>query len=433
MINLKTSAHLVLIGFLIYSNTLIAQKYLEEPTQHRFAKTYIGVNMEIAPKSGFLHSNNIKYEFNSKVSPRISIGGIHFWGRLDFNVNFAVPINNTQILDENQRVVFINMGDFNAKYYPWQIKFNTLRPYFGFGLNYLYLNVINNTFNRSENYLPIGLIGGLSYNTKNWQLFAEVKYITQNRHASSDYLYQAQELNLPNSYLYLGISRFFDATIKEEKPKKAGKIQLLEKEFPKVSKLNSLSIGLGANTSYFLKQPKYDDKERLTLPALKMSNNLDLSIGYWLHKSNIHLGVAYRAYSINSESFNYEHVLRRNSIALEVHKQLFNWNGFAPYVGPSISYERWATAEFIDDVVGSIYRTRKISPGIIFGWDILSSNYETWVLRTNLRYYPLLKITNALGEQSRVDQFEMNFIQIVVYPQRMIRISKAKKKIRFYE
>lgn len=61
-----------------------------------------------------------------------------------------------------------------------------------------------------------------------------------------------------------------------------------------------------------------------------------------------------------------------------------------------------------------------ISPGIIFGWDIVPSPLETWVLRTNLRYYPLQKVKNPTGEISRVDQFEFNIIQLVIYPNRII-------------
>lgn len=409
-----------------------AQEYLQDATQHRFAQTYFGINGEYTPAAGSFIAGNETIQFNEKFAPRVSIGGIHFWGRLDFNVNFALPVNTSQKVQGDQELIFVNMGDFNAKYYPWQIKYKALRPYFGFGLNYLFLNVKKEALNRSENYMPIGLIGGVSYNTKNWQIFVEGKYLVQSKHTIYNHLYEQQNIQIPNTFFYLGISKFFDTTLKEEKPKKTGKLELLENEFPKASKLNSFSIGIGGNTSYFIKQPIYSDNEQASLPKLNLSNNLDLGLGYFFHKSNIHIGLAFRNYSISSESYNYEHVLRRNSIALEAHKQLFNWNGFAPYVGPSFSYERWATAEFVNDETGTIYRTKKLSPGIIFGWDILASKFDSWVLRTNMRYYPYLTITDALGQESRVDQLEMNFIQAVFYPERMIRIAKAKKRIGFY-
>ena len=76
--------------------------------------------------------------------------------------------------------------------------------------------------------------------------------------------------------------------------------------------------------------------------------------------------------------------------------------------------------------VGDTQRTRMISPGILFGWDIVASPLETWVLRTNLRYYPFQEIVNIEGSRSRVDQFEFNFIELVVYPQRWYHIGRAR-------
>ena len=64
-----------------------------------------------------------------------------------------------------------------------------------------------------------------------------------------------------------------------------------------------------------------------------------------------------------------------------------------------------------------------ISVGVLFGWDILASPLETWVLRTNLRYYPFQRINDSDGTKTRVDQFEFNFIQLVLYPNRMKNIA----------
>ena len=90
-----------------------------------------------------------------------------------------------------------------------------------------------------------------------------------------------------------------------------------------------------------------------------------------------------------------------------------------PFIGPSISYDRWATADFEgNDQVDETVRSKMISPGIIIGWDISTSPLETWTLRTNLRYFPFQKITDAEGNRVNVDQFEFNFIELVVYPQR---------------
>jgi uncharacterized membrane protein len=118
-------------------------------------------------------------------------------------------------------------------------------------------------------------------------------------------------------------------------------------------------------------------------------------------------------------------------LALEAFWFFWDYNGFVPFVGPTISFERWASCRFENYVQqGETQRTQMISPGILFGWDILASPLETWVLRTNLRYYPFQKVRDSDGKWSRVDQFEFNFIQLVVYPNRWVHIRKAKRERR---
>lgn len=93
-----------------------------------------------------------------------------------------------------------------------------------------------------------------------------------------------------------------------------------------------------------------------------------------------------------------------------------------------MSGERWAAGLFYgNEQQGETMRTRLFSPGIILGWDIVPSPVYTWVLRTNLRYYPFQRIETQPGINSRVDQFEFNFIQFVWYPNRFVNVRKARR------
>ena len=62
--------------------------------------------------------------------------------------------------------------------------------------------------------------------------------------------------------------------------------------------------------------------------------------------------------------------------------------------------------------------------GLVFGWDIRLSEVDFLILRTNLRYTPDLghKID---GKSYTSRQIEFNFIQLVLYPQRI----KANKNL----
>jgi hypothetical protein len=57
--------------------------------------------------------------------------------------------------------------------------------------------------------------------------------------------------------------------------------------------------------------------------------------------------------------------------------------------------------------------------GITFGWDIRPDDLQGWILRTNLRWHPNLNVNMPDGKQMKFDQLEFNFIQLVLYPERL--------------
>ena len=64
--------------------------------RYHFAETYIGFGSEFVSENGrFSHYNKdgIKQTSNisSVITPRILIGGTHFWGHADFYVSFPLP------------------------------------------------------------------------------------------------------------------------------------------------------------------------------------------------------------------------------------------------------------------------------------------------------------------------------------------------------
>lgn|GEM_PF-3041299 len=56
--------------------------------------------------------------------------------------------------------------------------------------------------------------------------------------------------------------------------------------------------------------------------------------------------------------------------------------------------------------------------GLSAGWDIRPDRLQRWYLRTSLRYFPGMKLKLPDGSSQRVDQLEVNFIQLVVLPGR---------------
>jgi hypothetical protein len=283
---------------------------------------------------------------------------------------------------------------------------------------------------REDLMITSSLLGGLAYTGNGWQINAELMWMPNNTREFYSSQTQSHTFEMPQSYLSLGMIKYFEGTLREEEDKESGRIYELENQLRAENKLNSWSVAVAPSGAYFLHAPNYSNTPRVSLPRHKTSFVWDFGLGYLFHDAGLHLGLTFRDYNSGVESYGFEQQIRRQSLAFEALKFFWNYNGFVPFVGSTISFERWAAGEFDDDIqIGETQRTRKISPGIIFGWDILASPLETWVLRTNLRYYPFQKIKGVDGSNIRVDQFEFNFIQLVIYPNRLKHFPKLKGRI----
>jgi hypothetical protein len=94
---------------------------------------------------------------------------------------------------------------------------------------------------------------------------------------------------------------------------------------------------------------------------------------------------------------------------LEAYKNLFNWLGFVPFAGVTVSLEHLRA-----EVNNRLYRESKPALGFIFGWDIRVTKTGTNLLRTNLRWIPDLHL-DIEGERLMFNHnhLEFNFIQYV--------------------
>lgn len=107
-------------------------------------------------------------------------------------------------------------------------------------------------------------------------------------------------------------------------------------------------------------------------------------------------------------------IIARRSFALEGFAFLGDYHGFVPFVGPVLSLEHLRLHE--DDAGTRVTEASRdlLAPGVIFGWDIRPTRAGHWLLRTNLRYFPRLRLPEPSGTTT-FDQLEFNFIQFVWY------------------
>jgi hypothetical protein len=83
-----------------------------------------------------------------------------------------------------------------------------------------------------------------------------------------------------------------------------------------------------------------------------------------------------------------------------------------------ITYERLSFLEVDGQQVLHDISDAKPGYGLVFGWDIRPNRLQSWILRTNLRWFPNLNLNVGEAGSVSFDNIEFNFIQLVIYPGR---------------
>ncbi len=107
-----------------------------------------------------------------------------------------------------------------------------------------------------------------------------------------------------------------------------------------------------------------------------------------------------------------------------------DYHGFVPFIGPVFSYEQLGVSETHEEIPVFDITTNKATIGLLFGWDIKLTHMEWWHLRTNLRYFPFLNVEVDDGKKLSLNNLEFNFIQAIIYPNRIFLKKKNKQKNR---
>jgi hypothetical protein len=390
-----------------------AQPYLKEKTRHRFAQLNLGADVRT-----FLNSNATGYSspagdikqagLGSQSEGRLIIGGTHFWGHADFYVAFPVVSSGNS--------GFRSSIETGAKLYPWSIEAKKIRPYAGFSyLATSYQKGGGTTLVRNK----FPLSAGLTFHYKR-QLFD--LGLTYNYNNTYNY-YFTPTLQLPVKTqpfaISIGYKWMIETTLPAEAEWKSGLTRKLTDTLGKLNRLNGLTIAIGASTAFFTTTSPHNE----SMPFIdnhKISNIfMDASLGYYFHNPDIQTNIAFRKYSSSITAYDHTQDISRMSVALEAYKFFGDYHGFVPFAGPALSYEKLKVAETIPSANTTTAEKNGLHPGVTFGWDIRPNRLQAFYLRTNLRYFPGLKVNMPSGGDVRFDALEVNFIQLVIFPGRM--------------
>ncbi len=392
-----------------------AQPYTVENgnTRYRFAQLELGLTQYYSANAGktqVLSDNTVKdYQFGSKSTTAFFIGATHFWGHCDLALTIPLKSFGT------------GMGygvDLQAKYYPWRIEQNKLRPYMGVSMNPFGYSQ-NGGGEVSKTYFP--LMGGLNFykNRHQFELGAVYNY----NNTFNYYISRTQQgIAKVQPFIFSATYKYtLETTGGGERNWRNGTTAKRTQELADAGKLNNFSVAVGPTSSFRIKSSNYLKSKYPFAGQHSYSAGLEYGVGYYLHKPDVHFNVAYRTFKSSIDAYGYKQNARREAVTFEAYKMLGDYHGFVPFIGPNIGYENLSINESDNGFAAKNYTFKGFKPGVTFGWDIRPDRLSAWILRTNLRWQPNLNVKMGDGSKNALDQLEFNFIQLVLYPERMFR------------
>lgn len=386
-----------------------------------FAKSYFGVDAftttggttQYAAQGGLQ-----SVDFSGTTSPRILLGGTHFWGHADFYISIPVAKLGKITPKELNNLSYSEGVETGFRVFPWAIQEGKLRPYIGIGFKGLHFSQVSNEPNKDYKTFPsvakttFPYQAGLMYATKKVLFQAGIIY-----QKNTDYQYpisrtQYGAVKLSPWSFNAGLSYWINtnaglASKGGERYMKMGVRKLKAK-----NRLDCWYFGIGPSATFEISKSEYVKDKYLFLKQSSPGTLIpDLAAGRYFHKLDMNVGLSYRKLRYGSSGYDVKLNYQRRSYTLETYKFLGDYHGFVPYVGPTLAYE---DLRFTDSDGNNVktFEAKKLALGVIFGWDIRISRSETWLLRTNLRYTPNLHL-QAEGKKVMFDQMEFNFIQFV--------------------
>jgi len=395
--------------------------------RHSFAKSYFGISNFIVPglnDGNFLNSAGTIQEFqrNGFTSPAINIGATHFWGYADIYISINTANLKFGTDEQKNRFAF---GTFTGvRVYPFPSKEKTIRPYVGYKFSPFRYNQ-NDIAGNNFKYTKVKSVFDIGLGIQLPNFYFTLEYGRVLNPSFDTYLSRnvKSKDKFPSQILQIGLNYTIETT------KGSGGAET-EKANRLYSKSNKYGFFLSAGpssvfpvgTSNYIADlyPFLDNKTNSSIFP-------DMSIGYHFTKTDLVTALSFRPMTQKRNAYDFQQKINRKSIILEFYKYVADYHGFVPYVGVGVGYENLHLTETDYGSKITQLTQNKFSPAVVFGWDVRPSvKADWWILRTNLRYYPFLNIEHQ-GKKISLQHLEFNFIQFVLYPQKM-KISKNSSK-----
>ncbi|MEL6534464.1 MAG: hypothetical protein AAFQ98_03580 [Bacteroidota bacterium] len=423
---------LLTLAVLGVSSLAQGQVYVEKQTRHRFAQLNLGVDYQtnFGGQTSFLEADGStsSTDLASLHRGRFLVGGTHFWGHAD--IYLALPIISPSQLTNQREITYTTGVETAFKVYPWRIEHQKIRPYLGVSLATFYYEQNNPQLGAEEGaeltHTGLPLMAGFTFNHKNHLLEVGALWNYANR---QDYYFSpTATVSVVTPPLYANVSYRYmiETTLGAEKDWESGRTAELTSALASEKKLDGFFLGAGMSSTFWLGQSAYNAAVRPYMGTADISLFVDFTLGYYWHEPDLNVSLSYRGMGTGGRAFATQQGQRRRSLALEVTKYLGDYHGFAPFVGPALSWENLRFQEVHEEEFTWNYTRNRLGYGLTFGWDIRPTRMETFLLRTNLRWFPFLSLPLPDAEAVSFHGIEFNFIQLILFPNRIIDQARSK-------
>lgn len=342
---------------------------------------------------------------------RLIIGGTHFWGHADLFI--AVPVyavgNGTRTGPET-----------GARIYPWPITNNRIRPYGA-------ISAAQVSYSQGDGPLsmkmrtPLG--AGITYCSGRHLLDVGVSWFYRNDIRYYVSPLEPVKVQQQNMAISIGYKWMMETTASAEKNWQNGITKAITDTLAQRKRLNGLTLAVGPSAAFYTRSSSYNR----SMPYLGQHKSAriyaDVGAGYYWHRPDIQANIAWRKYGSEIAAYGATQNTTRRSLAMECYKFLGDYHGFVPFAGTALSHEKLAVSETTTTGVNK-QEVQIVRPGFTFGWDIRPDRLQVFYLRTNIRYFPRLGVPMGTKGEVAMDALEVNFIQLVIFPGRIVRLRK---------
>lgn len=402
---MKTKIIFIFLGLLVSAHIFGQEK--QKKDRYRMASSFLGIEL------GWLNTFQANAPDDSSPSfgfTRITLGGLHFWSRADFYISFPIitaPLGQSNGIEYNEGIIT------GGRYIPFGLRRNTPGPYVGINWTTPRLGIGDGPRKRSDRF---GIDAGITTLLgKSTTLEIGARYIFNQDQTYFTSIDTKKVITPPEWGIHIGLKKYVDFTASYSTDAGKAFVSDTYEKLQAGKGLSGWTIQAGPSFALAL-QPTNFGPDLGHLENKPSSFYPDLGFGYYFDRADLSINLSYRPMSFGGKAFGDSYTDRQHHVHVEGFKVLFDWNGFAPFLGAfaGLTHHNFE-ADFGE--IDVVIKETKPTGGIIFGWDIRPSKIDWYYLRTNLRYTPLPAFGGEM-EPFVTNQLEINFIQFVFFPHR---------------